>query len=246
MMKMTTNEEVVEAIIIKTTAYKENDLILHVYTKEYGKIGILARGVKKLTSKNARACQPLMMSEMTIRLKKGLNTLIKATPMHYFRHIQEHIESEIVANYIMEYYFRYVDENQPNEREYQTLYDAFIALDAGYQPLLVYLLFNVFILDHNGVSMNVDECVLCHSTKVVSLSIEDGGFLCPEHVGNHYLYDKELLKAFRHIHKIDMAHIDKLHISNDVIKALIPIIDESIEEYTGIYLKTKMFIKQIV
>ena len=87
MMKMTTNEEVVEAIIIKTTAYKENDLILHVYTKEYGKIGILARGVKKLTSKNARACQPLMMSEMTIRLKKGLNTLIKATPMHYFRHI---------------------------------------------------------------------------------------------------------------------------------------------------------------
>ena len=74
-MKMTTNEEVVEGIILKKTVYKENDMILHIYTKEYGKIGIIARGIRKITSKNARACQEMMISEMSINLKKGLSSL---------------------------------------------------------------------------------------------------------------------------------------------------------------------------
>ncbi len=54
-MKTTTNEVNEYAIILKTTPYKENDCILHVYTKTYGKLGIIAKGVRKMTSKNAFA-----------------------------------------------------------------------------------------------------------------------------------------------------------------------------------------------
>ena len=36
MMKMTIHEEVVEAVILKKTPYKENDMILHIYSHEYG------------------------------------------------------------------------------------------------------------------------------------------------------------------------------------------------------------------
>ena len=99
-MRMTINEEVVEGIILKRTFYKENDVILHIYTKDFGKIGIHARGIRKLTSKNARACQEMMISEMTIHLKKGLSSLMKATPIHYLRHIKENLDSEIIGNYI--------------------------------------------------------------------------------------------------------------------------------------------------
>lgn len=245
MTKMTIDEKI-EAIILHRTAYKENDMILHVYTKEYGKIGVIAKGIMKMTSKNARACQSLMLSEMTIRVKKGLSSLVKATPCRYFRHIQEHIESEIVAQYVIEYYYRYVEENQPNEKEYQILYDALNALDVGYSPLLVYLLFNVFILDHNGVLLDVDGCVICGSTKVVSISIEDGGFVCLNHLNRHQAYDVSILKAFRHIHKIDFQNIDELHIDTSILKTLVKIMDEYVEEYTGVYLKTKTFIQQIV
>lgn len=245
-MKTTTNEEVVEGIILKKTPYKENDAILHIYTKEYGKIGVLARGINKITSKNARACQSMMISEMTIRVKKGLSSLIKATPLDYLRHIQEHIESEIVANYILEYYYRYVGENQPLVEEYQMLYSALKALNHGYSPLLVYLLMNVFILEHNGVSLNVEGCVLCDSPHVVSISLLDGGFVCENHLQKNPIYSIEVLKAFRHIHKISIEHIDALQIDEKVMKQLIPIMDAFVEEYTGISMKTKAFIQQIV
>ncbi len=245
-MKMTINEVNVEGIILKTTAYKENDSLIHIYTKEYGKIGLLARGTQKITSKNARACQSLMISEMTLSLKKGLSSLIKANPLDYLRHIKENLESEIIGNYILEYFYRYIEENKPNETEYDILYHCLQALNNGYNPLLVYLLFNVFILDHNGVSIDVEGCVICGSSQVVSISLEDGGFLCHEHLGHHQTMNVSLLKAFRHIHKVSIESIDLLQIEDHIIKELIRIMEYYIDEYTGVNLKTKTFIRQIV
>lgn len=245
-MKTTTNEVIVEGVILKQTPYKENDMILHIYTKEYGKIGVLARGIRKMTSKNASACQSMMISEMTIHLKKGLSSLIKATPIHYLRHMKESIDSEIIGNYILEYFYRYIEENNPREEDYEILIDSLNALDQGYRPLLVYLLFNVFVLNDNGVPIDVEGCVLCGSTQVVSISLEDGGFLCSQHLGNHHLYSVDVLKAFRHIHKIPMKKIDLLHIEEPIIKQLISIMDDYLEEYTGVSLRSKTFIQQIV
>ena len=94
-MKMTTNEVNVEGVVLKQTAYKETDMILQVYTKDYGKLSFVAKGVRKLTSKNARAVSPMMISDFSVNLKKGLSTLIKASPINYLRHIKESIESEI-------------------------------------------------------------------------------------------------------------------------------------------------------
>lgn len=245
-MKMTTKEEVIEAIILKKTVYKENDCILHIYSREYGKISVMAKGIQKMSSKNARACQELMISEMTLHVKKGISTLLRATPVDYLRHIRESLDSEIIANYIVEYFYRYAEENQPIEKEYEQLSLSLKALDQGYDPLLIYLLFNVFILENNGVSLDVDGCVKCGSTHVVSISLQDGGFLCEKHLEQHPVYDVKVLKAFRHIHKIPLQSIDQIHIDEETCHQLIPIIEGFVEEYTGIALKTSKFIRQIV
>ena len=245
-MKMTTNEVNVEGVVLKQSAYKENDMILHVYTKDYGKISFVAKGVKKLTSKNARAVSPMMVSEFSLNLKKGLSTLIKATPVHYLRHIKESIESEIIGNYILEYFYRYVEENDPDEDVYKQLIQSLEALDHGYSPFLVYCLFQVFILEHNGISVDVDGCVLCGSSRVVSISVGDGGFVCDQHNQNNVIYPKDLLKGFRHLHKLTIDNIDSLHIEESYLKEIMKIHETYINEYCGIVLKSSTFIKQIV
>ena len=245
-MKMTTNEVSVEGIILKQTPYKESDVILHVYTKDYGKLSFIAKGVRKLTSKNARAVSPMMVSEFTVSLKKGLSTLIKASPVSYLRHIKESIESEIVGNYILEYFYRYVEENEPDEMIYEQLIKSLNALDHGYSPLLIYCLFQVFILEHNGISVDVDGCVLCGSSRVVSISVSDGGFVCDQHYQSNPIYPKEMLKSFRHIHKLTIDDIDSLHIEECYLKEIMKIHDAYIQEYCGIILKSSTFIKQLV
>ena len=242
----TTHEEITEAIVLKRTPYKENDMILHIYSKEFGKIGVRARGIRKMTSKNAKACQEMMLSEFMLDVRKGLSSLRRATPIHYLRHIKENIDSEIVGNYILEYFYRYAEENKPSMEEYEILIQSLQALDEGYHPMLVYLLFNAYILKHNGVSIEVDGCVICGSSHVISISLEDGGFLCQDHLSHHHVYPVDVLKAFRHIHKVPMNKIGTLHIEEKMIKELIKIMEGFIEEYTGIHLRTQVFIQQIM
>lgn len=246
MMKTTINEVEVEAIILKKTDYKENDQILYIYTKEYGKLSVLAKGIKKITSKNARACQQLMISRLTIHLKKGMCLLLHASPINYLRHIREDLNRDIIGQYICEYYYRYIEDNQPILEEYDYLYQCFIYLEEGMNPLLVYLLFNVFILADNGVSIYVDGCVVCNSSKVVSISLKHGGFVCIDHLEHEKILDVEVLKAFRHLCKISIDKAKRLDISNEVILQIIPILDAFVEEYTGVHLKTSTFIKQLL
>ena len=92
---MTISGEVsIEGIVLKNKAYKENDMLVWIYTKDYGKIALIARGAKKLKSKNAPACQTITLGDYTFVPRIGLSTLIKASSCDYFRHIKEDIELE--------------------------------------------------------------------------------------------------------------------------------------------------------
>ena len=47
----------VNGIVIRQSDVKDNDLIIQVYTAEFGSIALYGRGLKKMTSRNAYACQ---------------------------------------------------------------------------------------------------------------------------------------------------------------------------------------------
>ena len=160
-MKTTTNQERIECIVLKNTPYKENDMIIHVYSLQFGKIGIHAKGVRKLTSKSAPGCLSLTKSYMDILLKKGMSSLIRSESINHYRRIKENIDCEIIANVILEYFYRYIEDNSPSLKHYQFLMESLEALNNGYSPLLVYLMFLVYVLKNEGIDLEVDSCVYC-------------------------------------------------------------------------------------
>lgn len=245
MMKTTTNQERIEGVVLKNTPYKENDMIIHIYTQEYGKIGIHGRGLKKLTSKNASSCLSMTRSSMDILLKKGMASLVRSEAIDYYFQIKESIDSEIIANVILEYYYRYVEEKKPSFLHYHFLIKALDCLNQGYSPLCIYLFFLVFVLKQEGIDVEVDHCLFCEQTKVVSISLE-GGFVCSKHQQHYPLYEKDVLKAFRHLYKLDIDKIDQLTYREEVMKTLIPLYEYYIEEYAGIVFKSKIFIHQLL
>ena len=243
---ITKENEVVHGVVLKSTPYKESDAILSVYTKEYGKLSILAKGIHKMKSKNASACSSLTLSEFTIIVKKGLCTLIKGSYQNYYRHIKEDIELEAYASYFIEFVYKYCEENDPDTYIYDTLIQFLDALNVGYPPVLLYLLFNSFILKETGSPLYVDSCSYCEDTShIVGISYSGGGFVCSNHIGEYdQSYDKETLKAFRHINKFTIQNIDAINIPEAMMKELRGIMDNFVEEYTGILFQSKKFLKQ--
>ena len=73
--------ETVTGYVIKTTEVKDNDVILNVYTKEYGNLSLYARGIKKSTSRNRYACQLFDYSEFMCDLSqmKSMHLMKTAT-----------------------------------------------------------------------------------------------------------------------------------------------------------------------
>ena len=225
-------EEVVSlGIVLKTHPYKESDSLVTVYFKDYGKMTLIARGVKKLKSKNASACQSLTLSEFTFIPRNGLSTMIKASSVDFYRYIKENLELEAYASYFMEFVLKNEEDNQPDLEIFDTLKKSLDALNHGYPYPLVYLLYNAFILKRCGMALQVDGCVrfVCHDC----LSLHDKQL------------DKVTLKAFRHINKLTIDSIDQLKVPDESIDLLMEIMDYYVDEMTGILFKTKKMIQSL-
>ena len=241
-------EEVVSlGIVLKTHPYKESDSLVTVYFKDYGKMTLIARGVKKLKSKNASACQSLTLSEFTFIPRNGLSTMIKASSVDFYRYIKENLELEAYASYFMEFVLKNEEDNQPDLEIFDTLKKSLDALNHGYPYPLVYLLYNAFILKRCGMALQVDGCVRClRQDHIAGISLEDGGFVCHDCLSLHdKQLDKVTLKAFRHINKLTIDSIDQLKVPDESIDLLLEIMDYYVDEMTGILFKTKKMIQSL-
>ena len=72
------------------------------------------------------------------------------------------------------------------------------------------MLFISFVLKQEGINPQVDHSVLCDKTRVAGISVSLGGFLCPEHLGNHSPYSSERLSKFRLINKASFKDLEVL------------------------------------
>lgn len=246
-MTIKKDEVISKGIVLTSKPYKENDALITVYFEDYGKMTLIARGVKKLKSKNASAVQSLTYSEFTFIARKGLSLLIKATSLDYYRHIKEDIFLEAYATYFVEFVLKNEEDNQPDQEIYHYLKYSLDALNNGYSYQLVYLLYSAFMLKVCGSPLQVDECVRCSRTDhITAISLQDGGFVCSSCKALHdKKLDKKTLIAFRHINKYSIFDIDKISLDEDVMDKLIEIMDYYVDELTGLLLKSRKFIKQL-
>lgn len=237
-------EEVVsQGIVLKVIPYKDNDAILSVYFREYGKLSLLASGLRKPKSKNVSACQPFMISEFTFFLKKGLCKLISARLINGNHHIAENLSYQATATLICEYFYRGILDNQPSVEHYEFLFHSLKCLNEGYHYLQVYLFAIAFILKDSGSAIIVDCCAMCDDThQIAGIDIKSGGFVCIKHHQDNTKYSVDFLKMFRLINHASIKQIDYLTTNVFELKELKKIMDQFYDEYCGIQLKSKQFI----
>ncbi len=79
-----------KAIILKAIKYGETSLIIHAYTKEYGKLAFIVKGARKAKAKiQANIIQPLSVVELDFKhsTRKDLHFLNEVRVTHIFHSI---------------------------------------------------------------------------------------------------------------------------------------------------------------
>src|SRR6188472_1814593 len=60
-----------EAVVLRSLRFSEADRILHVYTRERGRIGAIAKGVRKTKSRFGARLEPLSHAELMLHEGSG-------------------------------------------------------------------------------------------------------------------------------------------------------------------------------
>lgn len=139
----------VEGIILKRRNLGEADRILTVFTHNLGKISVLAKGVRKITSRRAGNVELLNRVSMFLYPAKTFLILTEALSLNTHQKIKENLTLSTVAFHIIELIDKLTAENQENRIVYEHLVEVLKRLERNPRQILIRA-FEVKILSNLG------------------------------------------------------------------------------------------------
>lgn len=236
-----------EGIIVSETPYGESSKIINILTKEDGIIGVMAKGAKKIKS-------PLRVSTAKFTLgcfnvyyhKDKLSTLVSADVIEPLLNIKTDIVKIGYLTYIVELAYQTAKQNTDNNI-YSILKATILKIESGMDPIIMTNILELKMLDYLGVGIDLDKCIKCGSkTNIVTISGDEGGYICSDCRTNEIIYGEKTIKMFRLYYYVDISSISDLKISKEVVDNINMILTEYYDRFTGLYLKSKEFLKSVV
>jgi len=126
-----------EGIVLKRRNFGEADRILTVFTLVYGKISVLAKGVRRITSKRAGNVELLNRVSMYLHQGKGMPILTEALSLNTFQKLKADLTLSTYAYHILELVDKLTAENQENGKLYAELMEVLKRLEKNPRQILV-------------------------------------------------------------------------------------------------------------
>lgn len=120
-----------EGIILKRTNFGEADRILTVFTKKHGKIKVLAKGVRKITSRRSPNIELFNLATLFVHRGRTFDILTEAAAVNTFQRIRKRLDLVGLAYHICELVDSLCAEHQPHPNIYTLLIETLQELDKG-------------------------------------------------------------------------------------------------------------------
>ena len=240
------NLKEVTGIIVNETNYGETSKILNVITKEKGLISLMAKGCKNIKSPLRSTASKLTFGTFIIYYKENkISTLKEVTILDNFINIKKDISKISYATYILELSEGVIKQNN-NKHIFELLIQSLKKINEGFDPLIIMNILELKYLEFLGVMPVIDACTVCgKKTGIVTLSSYKGGYVCKNCYTNENIVSDKTIKLIRMFYYVDIAKISKIDINAKSKNEINIFLDDYYSRYTGLYLKSKKFIKNL-
>lgn len=127
--------QVTSAIILSRTDYGEADRILTLLTPDYGKLTLLAKGVRRVKSKLAGGIELFSVSEITfIKGRGAVGTLVSARLIKHYDQIVANLDRTMTGYELIKIVHK-ATEDEPEPEYFEILQQSFQALNDPTVPL---------------------------------------------------------------------------------------------------------------
>lgn len=236
----------IEGIIISEVDYKENSKIINILTPELGIIGLIARGTKKIKSNLSGVTSKLTYGYFHINYKENkLSNLIEVDIINSFKNIRTNLDKISYATYLLEL-SSLAYKHEENKEIYNLLIASLKKIEEDFDPQVITNILELKLLVYLGIKPIIDSCVNCGTKdNIVTISSYKGGYLCKNCVNNEPIVNIKTIKLLRMFYYVDIDKISKINISDNIKLELNRFIDDYYDRYSGLYLKSKTFLKKL-
>ncbi|RSD22746.1 DNA repair protein RecO [Mesobacillus subterraneus] len=238
-----------EGIVIRTTDYGETNKIVTLFTREFGKVGVMARGAKKPNSRLSAVTQLFTYGHYLFQASTGLGSLQQGEMMSSLRAIREDIFLTAHASYIVDLTDKVTEDRKSNPFLFELLLQTLNYLNEGYDMEILTHIYEMKMLNVQGLYPVLDRCTNCGSTEGdFNFSIREGGLLC------HRCFETDpyriktspgTVRLLRLFYLLDLNRLGNISVKPETKAELNKVIRAYYDEYSGLYLKTRKFLDQM-
>jgi DNA repair protein RecO (recombination protein O) len=236
-----------EAVVLRSFRFAEADRVLHLYTLDRGRVGAVAKGVRKTKSRFGGRLEPFSHVELVLHHGRGeLETITGASLVRPHDRARTHPYRLQVGLIGLEAMLRLYTEQEANERVFLALTRFLDALDdlaprltrASVDPLG--LAFQLKLLWLSGYLPHLGGCVECgEESDLVGFQPDAGGVVCrtcarPGTLG----LSTAGIATVERLLRAPLAEAEQIEFEERAARDVLAVVNASYEHHGGFRLRT--------
>jgi DNA repair protein RecO (recombination protein O) len=236
-----------EAVVLRSFRLGEADRVLHVYTADRGRVGAVAKGVRRTKSRFGGRLEPLSHVELMLHQGSGELQTVTGADLRSSHHESREDSYRLAVGLIgAEAMLRLFPEQEANERAFTALTRFLDRLDeipsrAPARPALDPLVvsFQLKLLWLSGYMPHLDGCVECGADDgLVGYAPAAGGAVCRECGGGTIALSPEGRRAIRTLVATPLADAEEAGLTDRGAREALALVTASYEHHGGFRLRT--------
>jgi DNA repair protein RecO (recombination protein O) len=238
---------ITEAVVLRSFAFGEADRVLHVYTQASGRVGVVAKGVRRTKSRFGGRLEPFSHVELAIHRGRGeLGTVTGASLVRSHDRIRSDGYRLRVGLVGLEAMLRLFTEEEQNDRAFLALTRFLDALDdrepqPGRRPALdpLVLSFQLKLLWLSGFLPHLGSCVECGAVEGLTAFLpQAGGVVCEACDRSGILLSPEGLRGLAELLGATIADAPAHALGDRAARDVLAVVTSSYEYHGGFRLRT--------
>jgi len=231
-----------EGIILRSRDFGEADKLVTIFTKRKGKIKVLAKGVRKVSSRRGGSLDALNQVKVFLQETKNLPFLTEVEAIQTFPSIKSDLAKLSIVFLMFELIDQFFSEEQENILIFNLLLDSLKGIEKSFdleKDKIFATNFQLKILSQIGYLPELGSCVLCNRTlkPETNFLVPYLGGLVDQGCSNEVLLSKsislEVIKTLRFLLKLSVTEIPKLNLERKLLKEIF----DALNFYTVFFLE---------
>jgi DNA repair protein RecO (recombination protein O) len=240
-----------EAIVLRRHDLGETDRILTLYSRDYGKIRVVAKGVRKPSSRKAGHVELFVRADVLVARGRSLDVLTQVEMIDAFQPLRTDLVRATYAAHVVELLDAFTEDADENVALYGLLASGLRWISETGDLRRTARYYELHLLDLAGYRPELFQCVVCGEPikpQNQFFSAADGGVVCPR-CSHERPRARRLslnaLKVLRYMQTRPYRVVEQLKLGNAVQNECERLLHDALTYYLERRLKSAVFLERL-